>query len=120
MLVGGAIVLALALFFFVKIGGATGFNHVVGIFVSDAPEEEARDGKKTESTPTTAPQTIRLNGPQSKGIGTSSNPVRIQNRDRSGGAATTPTTNFEKASPMETVTDEDQKSLDETLKGLAR
>ena len=123
MLVGGGIVIALAFFFFVRIGGETSFNHLVGLFISEDSADESSQ-KPTENSsagsqqaPST--QTIRPNGPMPRSGGS---PIRIQPNPRSNakGKATTPTTNFDRATPMETTTDEEQKGLEATLQDLAR
>ena len=86
MLVGGVICVAFALVFFVRIGGETPFNHLVGLF--EAPEKPAAEA--SESSPAAAP----------------SIPARV------GSSAT----NARKAPPLEKLTDGDKAGLDSLIK----
>ena len=59
MAIGGLVIVLLAVFFFVQVGGKTPFNHLLGVFgageVTDAsPETPAPQGKTPARTPAAA------------------------------------------------------------------
>ena len=57
MMTGVVIFLLIAFCFFVKVGGETPFNHLVGLFPEE-PEKEQRRGKADKTSKTTIPSRI--------------------------------------------------------------
>lgn len=90
MLIGGLICVGFALVFFVRIGGDTPFNHLVGLF--ESPETPAAEANSP--TPSAPPEM----------------PARI------GSSAS----NAQKAPPLEKLTDGEKAGLDSLIKKKTR
>ena len=99
MLYGGLICAAFAVFFFVRIGGQTPFNHIVMALTPAEPEKAASKNSKSS----TGKPSLRIGAKR----GTVQTPKAI-------------TTNAVKAPPLENTTDKDKEDLDKLLEQKSR
>ena len=101
MLYGGLICAVFAVFFFVRVGGQTPFNHVVNALTPAEPDKAKSASKNQKKTMVKA--TSRLGS--KRGAATATKAI---------------TTNAVKAPPLENTTDKDKEDLDKLLEQKSR